>query len=606
MNTRSKVLAAIGAVILALGLIVALRVTTAGGDNPGSSAAPRTPSTNNCTNLTIMASSEKADLLSALASEYNKSERSKKVSGLECVEVKVVKKASGAALDALSKPSWDDADGPRPDVWSPAASSWLRLLSSARASVDAPSISPSDAPSITSTPLVLAMPEPMAKVLGWPDKPLGWADVLSLAQNPQGWGAYGHPEWGAFKLGKTNPNFSTSGLNATVGAYFAATGLSSDLSVSNIKDPATSSFASAVESSVVHYGDTTLTFLSNLQRAADDGRPLSYISAVAVEEKSVWDYNQGNPTGDPKTLGKHNKASVRLVSFYPKEGTLFSDNPYAVLEAPWVGAEQRSAADDFYQFLTTPQSQSRFTALGFRTYDGKTGPQATLANGIIASEPSRTLSVPSPEVLAQIKLSWAEQRKRAHVILVMDVSGSMGDSSGLGRSKLEMAKDAALKALDQFADDDEVGLWIFSTDRDQVKSTPYAELVPVAPMATNKPDLVDKINSLTPDGGTALYATARASVSSAIASADPSKINAVVLLTDGRNEYPKDDDLKSLVSYLKDRSESASVKLFTIGYGKDADLKTLKSISDATDAASYDASDPNSIDSVFTSVISNF
>jgi len=43
-------------------------------------------------------------------------------------------------------------------------------------------------------------------------------------------GAFGHPEWGAFTLGKTNPHFSTSGLNATVGTYFAVYGLSTDLS----------------------------------------------------------------------------------------------------------------------------------------------------------------------------------------------------------------------------------------------------------------------------------------------------------------------------------------------------------------------------------------
>ena len=41
---------------------------------------------------------------------------------------------------------------------------------------------------------------------------------------PHGWGAKGHPEWGAFTLGKTNPNFSTSALSATIAQYYAATG----------------------------------------------------------------------------------------------------------------------------------------------------------------------------------------------------------------------------------------------------------------------------------------------------------------------------------------------------------------------------------------------
>ncbi|NEQ27778.1 MAG: hypothetical protein F6K28_54030, partial [Microcoleus sp. SIO2G3] len=41
---------------------------------------------------------------------------------------------------------------------------------------------------------------------GWPDEPIGFADILALSQDPEGWAAFGHPEWGPFRLGKTNPN----------------------------------------------------------------------------------------------------------------------------------------------------------------------------------------------------------------------------------------------------------------------------------------------------------------------------------------------------------------------------------------------------------------
>jgi Ca-activated chloride channel family protein len=46
--------------------------------------------------------------------------------------------------------------------------------------------------------------------------------------------------------------------------------------------------------------------------------------------------------------------------------------------------------------------------------------------------------------------------------------------------------------------------------------------------------------------------------------------------------------------------------VFSIAYGEDADLGTLKSISEATRAAAYDATNPTTIDSVFTNVLSNF
>src|SRR5439155_13932982 len=134
-----------------------------------------------------------------------------------------------------------------------------------------PDLVPADVESIARTPLVLAMPRPMAEALGWPKTPIGWGDVLKLANDPRGWAAKGHPEWGSFKLGKTNPNISTSGLAATVGAFVAATGRSSDLTERDLKDPKVRTFVRDVERSVVHYGDTTLTFLSNLQRADDAG-----------------------------------------------------------------------------------------------------------------------------------------------------------------------------------------------------------------------------------------------------------------------------------------------------------------------------------------------
>ena len=48
------------------------------------------------------------------------------------------------------------------------------------------------------------------------------------------------------------------------------------------------------------------------------------------------------------------------------------------------------------------------------------------------------------------------------------------------------------------------------------------------------------------------------------------------------------------------------MRLFTIAYGKSASLGVLKRMAEATNAAAYDASDPQTIANVFTAVISNF
>jgi Ca-activated chloride channel family protein len=592
MNDRARRLVSqIVAVAVGLALIAFLRNRSGDGDGP--TPPPGTTRTD-CVALSLTASSEKAALMATIADAFNRSQPSQGA----CATVSVNTKASGEAMDALAR-GWDDSlDGPRPDIWSPAASTWVVLLRQRLAARDATGLVPDDVPTIAFSPLVIAMPRPMATALGWPDADIGWSDVLSLATDPQGWGSVGHPEWGAFKLGKTNPNFSTSGLHALVGSYFAATGLTSDLTLKDIRSPQVRDFVGGVESSVYHYGDITLTFLANLQAADDRGAGLSYISAVAVEEKSVWDYNQGNPSGDPATLGDHGPPSQPLVAIYPDEGTLISDHPYVVLQAPWVDDAKRAAAASFLEFLRKDAQQDRFRSFAFRGFDGTAGPLTTEANGLLPGQPARILRPPAPEVLDAALRSWSELRKRARVIVMIDVSGSMEDAAGNGYSKIELARLAAVKALGSFQPDDAVALWSFSGDS-------CREEVPLGEVAGNRAPLQKAIEGLHAGEATPLYECVRQAVDR-MRGEDDARINGVVVLSDGMNSVGPggDDCLDCLIDYLDD--PELNVRVFPIAYGADADLTTLKAIAAASRAAAYDASDPTSIDKVFISVISNF
>ena len=87
----------------------------------------------------------------------------------------------------------------------------------------------------------------------------------------------------------------------------------------------------------------------------------------------------------------------------------------------------------------------------------------------------------------------------------------------------------------------------------------------------------------------------------------------MVLLTDGVNDdgAPSDDraQLDRLIAELEASTsgENATpVRLFTIGYGEDADFSVLRRMAEATNGATYNASDPKSIQKVFTAVVSNF
>ena len=178
---------------------------------------------------------------------------------------------------------------------------------------------------------------------------------------------------------------------------------------------------------------------------------------------------------------------------------------------------------------------------------------------------------------------------------------------------MDLAKEAAITALDEFNPSDEVGLRIFTSNLGPGEDQSYLDLLPVQPMSTNRERLANLIRDQYPLNATPLYDVALSSFQTMADSYDDSRINAVVLLTDGMNDdgNPNDDfqQLETLVSELRQGTQGESskpVRIFTIAYGKGADLDTLKQIAEASTAAAYDASDPTSINKVFTAVVSNF
>src|SRR3546814_2153644 len=89
-----------------------------------------------CIVVDLSVSSEKIDLLSELAREFNDSDAAQVDD--RCVFARVQSKPSGGAAQLLSG-EWDeDVEGPRPVTWSPAASSWGAVLNQPREAQGAP------------------------------------------------------------------------------------------------------------------------------------------------------------------------------------------------------------------------------------------------------------------------------------------------------------------------------------------------------------------------------------------------------------------------------------------------------------------------------------
>ncbi|WP_433219741.1 Hsp70 family protein [Dactylosporangium sp. CS-047395] len=533
-----------------------------------------------CLTLSLVSSDEKAPVLTELARQYRDSGR--RTAG-RCVDIGVTIGSSRMVADALANgASWDGR--PRPDIWSPSSSVWTERLRAARPAV----LPPGELPSVTRTPVVIGMPKPMAEALGWPRARIGWSDLAALAADPRGWGAKGHPEWGPFTLGKTNPNTSTTGLLS-----FASTAKALGSAPERLR---------SLELATVHYGSSSSTFTKNLYQADQVGRGLEYVSAIALEEQVIFQYNRGNLLDG----GQQAAPKTPLVAIYPSDGTIASDDPYAILRESWVSADQSAAAEDFLRYVHEPAQAALFLDQGFRDVEDHAG-KWLLADPGLQSEPSfTTVAPPDAKTVETLLALWNQVRKPASVLIVVDESGSMAQEVGdSDKTRLRLAKEAATPAVDTLAGTDEIGLWAFSGPETS-GADPWRELMPLSPAGAAKDRYRQSVQVLRAHGETALYATIRSAVARMKDVQNDRRIYAVVVLSDGENQYPADNDLNKLVDELGKGSLEKPVRVFTIAYGSDADNAALDRIASASRGGSYDATNALDIRDVFNDVLSNF
>jgi Ca-activated chloride channel family protein len=566
--------------------------------------------------LQVVADPDQSGLLQQAARDYAST---KPVVNDRCVAVNVRGLDSPEATAALGTGWTDQAAGPRPDVWVPAASTWASELELQLQQARSPDILPVERPSVATSPLVIAMPKPMAQALGWPWRQLGWGDLSTALRNPAGWAAFGHPEWGSFKLGKTDPKLSEAGLGALLGAGIAVVGQNGRQPTQAelaSKAPELGSMILEVSRSPGDETDTTSTLLANLQRADEAGKALTYISAVPLTEKSVWDYNQGRPIDDPSLGTERPKPKVPLAAIYPKEGTLQADYPWLVLREPWVDDAKRAAASDFLLYLKSPTVQGGFQAAGFRSARGQPGAEIDPDSGLLPDQPKRVMATPGPLVLGATLKAWDQTKRIANLLAVYDVSGSMGEvvpGTG-GKTKMDLAKQAAMASLRLFTSESDVGTWEFSTNLDGRRD--YRQAVAIAPVGSKEPGggthlqrLQQRLVSLAPThGDTGLYDTALAAYDYVKQHYAPDRLNLVVLLTDGRNDDPGGGiSLEQLVQHLRDGQKGdRKVRFISFAYGKDADVNALDQISKATGGAVFASPNPADIERVFVTALAKF
>jgi Ca-activated chloride channel family protein len=114
------------------------------------------------------------------------------------------------------------------------------------------------------------------------------------------------------------------------------------------------------------------------------------------------------------------------------------------------------------------------------------------------------------------------------------------------------------------------------------------------------------IQGLTVHGHTALYHALEAARQYMLADLDQHKINAIILVTDGKNSPENAKERSTLLDQVNAKNLEESIRVFTISYGSGTDKQLLQQIARLSQASYYDATNPTDIDRVLVSVFSNF
>lgn len=536
-------------IVIAAAAVAVLAAVGGRGDPQGRAGEPEDPQGRGSERelvLRYLYSPDAEELLVPLIDRFNR--ETHRFRGRE-IRIEGVTLTSGEAETALAARR-DEAV-----LWTPASSLWGRLLNH---NVSAEWV-PAENPSLVSSPQVIAMWEPLARALGWPQAKIGWSDILALATSSRGWAAYGHPEYGPFKLGHTNPDFSTSGLSAVASEYYAVTGKQSGLSLADVRRPDVRAAVRTIERSIVHYGETAEALTDQMDRYGQ-----AYAHAVYVQETTVREFNEQRTQATP------------LVAIEPADGTFVADYPLIALDVPWADADSRAAAEAFRRWLVPKITAKAASQSGFR---------------IRRPTGLAELELPEPEVLAAIRAAWHEDRKPANIVLVVDTSSSMGEAG-----RLDAAKQGLLSFLRELSPEDRVAL---VTSGASIKTN-----VRLGVPSESRPAVSRAVSALFPNGDAPVYSAVARALDDVRALRDPDRINAVVVLSDGAGTSAGLEELLQAIA-AEPVTEGTSVRIFTVGYRGSADAVALRQIASASGGAFFPGS-PRDIKDVYRTISSYF
>ncbi|RLI43932.1 hypothetical protein DRO69_08535 [Candidatus Bathyarchaeota archaeon] len=225
----------------------------------------------------------------------------------------------------------------KPVAWSPASSIWIPYINLMWHNLGYEGkIAPDNWNRTVFSPIVIA----------------GWKSLVEQYNITSFRDLYELAKTSDFKFGHPDPRDSNGGTMAVALEFAeAARKKPEELTIDDFTDESVLEFVSTLESKAVYYGKSTGFF----GRWAAERGP-SQIHFFSVYENIVLD----------NSLKAVKKWGEPLVTIYPKDGTLLSDHPFVILEAPWVEPWQREVAEQYLSFLLREENQLKAQQYGFR------------------------------------------------------------------------------------------------------------------------------------------------------------------------------------------------------------------------------------------------
>ncbi|PWU50723.1 VWA domain-containing protein [Micromonospora globispora] len=467
-----------------------------------------------------------------------------------------------------------------PDVWVPDSSSWLLRLKNGGATAFAPA----NGASIARSPVVVAVPEPVASTrLDWPNKKLTWADLLAQVTSSK-----------PLHAGIVEPTRDAAGLSGLLSLSAAAALTGKDDQVK-----AQEAMTGALRALATGRSSLRQDLLNRFPRSSSPTAIASALNAAALSEEDVMSYNQTKPP-------------VPLAALYLDPPPVPLDYPFAVL--PGIEPAKASAARVLFEVLTTPGFRNRLAAQSLRGPDGTWGDGFKAPQG--APSPAGGATTPpigqggagglDPVAIQRATTTWSVATQSGRMLAVIDVSGSMKEkvATANNASREQVTVAAASRGLDLFDDSWSIGLWTFSTDLQG--SQDWRQLLPIDPLSSNRGKLRQTLAGIKPkdNGDTGLYDTVLAAYKEVQREWEPDKVNSVVLFTDGTNDNASGITHAQLLAQLnKIKDPEQPVRVIIIGIGTDVNKTELESIAKQADGAVLVATDPTKIGEVFLQAI---